>query len=794
VQNSTIEKWLIAALMLLTPWVVEAAGLGALSVQSSLGQPFQAEIDLMSVQREEFGSLSVRLASPDAYKQAGLQYNGAASGFTLRIEKRPNGQAFIKVTSARAINEFVVDLLIDLSWSSGRLMREYRVLLDPPGAEAPRVAAEPRPAPAAAVASAPRPVPVQAVERPAAASGSYGPIQRGETLSKIARDVRPEGVSVEQTLLGLYRNNPEAFIRNNMNLVRSGRILRVPDKEQLVAIPQEEAVKEFRAQVSDWNAYRQKIADAAAAAPEGRAATSGRITARVDEKGAAETKDVVRLSKGESPGTSTDSKDGKQAAAKDRIRTLEEDIVAREKALTEANERVAQLEKTIKDMQRLMEIKSAGLAAAQQKAEVAATPQPAATPPAVETTPPAAATTPPATPPAQPVEAKAPTTPAKSETPKPKPAVKAVSAPLPPEPSLLEMLFEPVYLGGVGVILLGGLGYWLMRRRRAESDGGARALLAPTFGIPGAPPGLVPAAATAGAATARATTAPAPAAPVADVDPLEEARIYVAHGRDGQAEAILKEALAKEPQREIIHLRLLEIYAARNNKAAFGRYAADFQKLTDGRGENWLKVAAMGFALDAANPLYAAGKDIVGQATPVEEAPSVDMDLDLDLTAAATEAAPDAGHGQAVEAKRAEPAMPDFNLEIPAAASADLPAAKRASPAEAPPLDFNIELPKIEVPGTAGQSGTAQAEHKADTGSAFKLADIDLNLDDKPQAASSGAGKDAHWYDVQAKFDLAKAYEEMSDKAGAREILQEVIREGDSDQQSQAKALLAGLG
>jgi pilus assembly protein FimV len=283
---------------------------------------------------------------------------------------------------------------------------------------------------------------------------------------------------------------------------------------------------------------------------------------------------------------------------------------------------------------------------------------------------------------------------------------------------------------------------------------------------------------------------------VADVDPLEEARIYVAHGRDGQAEAILKEALAKEPQREIIHLRLLEIYAARNNKAAFGRYAADFQKLTDGRGENWLKVAAMGFALDAANPLYAAGKDIVGQATPVEEAPSVDMDLDLDLTAAgdSTEAAADAGHGQAVEAKRAEPAMPDFNLEIPAAASADLPAAKRASPAEAPPLDFNIELPKIEVPGTAGQSGTAQAEHKADTGSAFKLADIDLNLDDKPQAASSGAGKDAHWYDVQAKFDLAKAYEEMSDKAGAREILQEVIREGDSDQQSQAKALLAGLG
>jgi pilus assembly protein FimV len=766
--------------MLLTPWIVDAAGLGRLAVQSSLGQPFQAEIDLMSVQREEFGSLSVRLASPDAYRQAGLQYNGAVGGFTLRIEKRPNGQAFIKVISARPVNEFVVDLLIDLSWSSGRLMREYRVLLDPPAAEAPSVAAETRPAPAAAATSAPRPVPVQAVERPAAASGSYGPIQRGETLSKIARDVRPEGVSIEQTLLGLYRNNREAFIRNNMNLVRSGRILRVPDKEQLVAIPQEEAVKEFRAQVSDWNAYRQKLADAAAAAPEGRPATSGRITARVDEKSAAETKDVVRLSKGELPGPSTDSKDGKQAAAKDRIRTLEEDIVARERALTEANERVAQLEKTIKDMQRLLEIKNAGLAAAQQKAEVAATPQPAATPPAS-----------PATPPAQP-EAKAPNTPAKSETPKPKPAVKAVSAPLPPEPSLLETLFEPVYLGGLGVILLGGLGYWLVRRRREQNSGGTRALLAPTFGIPGTP-GLVPAAATAGAATAGATIAPAPAAPAADVDPLEEARIYVAHGRDGQAEAILKEALAKEPKREIIHLKLLEIYAARKNKAAFSRYASDFQKLTGGRGENWLKVAAMGFALDAANPLYAAGKDIVGTAPSVEEAPSVDMDLDLDPSAGgdSTKATPDAGHAQALEAKRAEPAVPDFNLEVPAEPAV----AKSASATEAPPLDFNIELPKIDLPATAGQSGRAQAERKADAGSSFKLADIDLNLEDKPQSAASGAaGKDAHWYDVQAKFDLAKAYEEMNDKAGAREILQEVVREGDSDQQSQAKTLLAGLG
>ncbi len=763
--------------MLLTPWVVNAAGLGKLTVLSALGQPFQAEIDLMSVQKEDLGTLSVRLASPDAYRKAGLQYNSAVVGLALRVEKRPNGQPFIKVTSTRPVNEFVVDLLIDLNWASGRLMREYRVLLDPPGAEMAPPVAESRPAPT------PRPVPVQSTERPAAAPGSYGPIQRGETLSKIASGVRPDGVSVEQMLVGLFRSNPDAFIHKNMNLVRSGKILRVPDKEEVAAIPQEEAVKEYRAQVADWNSYRQKLAAAAAPAPEGRAAISGRITARVDDKAAVETRDVVRLSKGEPPGSSPEAKDGKQASAKDRIRALEEEIISRDKALNEANERVAQLEKSIKDMQRLLEIKNAGMAAAQQKAEISAKPEA------------------PAKPQAQPAEAEAPVTPAKSEAPKPKPKPAKAAPPLPPEPSLLETLFDPLYLGGIGVILLGGLGFLLMRRRRAEDAGGARALLSPTFGGTGMTPALAPAAAATGAEAA--ARAPAPAEPARDVDPLEEARIYIAHGRDTQAEAILKEALAREPKREIIHLKLLEIYAARKDKAAFGRYAGEFQKLTGGHGESWLKVAAMGFALDAANPMYAAGKDALGTAPGVEETRSVDMDLDLDLTpASAPDDALEMDSGKVTgvaEAKPAESAMPDFNLEVPPVSHTEPVAVSHvatATPAaDVPPLDFNLELPKIEVPGTASSDAAAPPQQRTGTESTFKLADINLNLDDKPQGAANGSGgKDAHWYDVQTKFDLAKAYEEMGDRAGAKEILQEVIREGDSDQQAQAKALLADLG
>ena len=128
-----LKKCLITAFMALMSWAANAAGLGQLTVTSALGQPLQAEIDLVSVKKEELGSLSVRLGTSDAYHQAGLQYDSAMADLALRIEHRPSGQPYIKVTSTRPIRESAVVVLIDLSWPSGRVLREYRVLLDPPG-------------------------------------------------------------------------------------------------------------------------------------------------------------------------------------------------------------------------------------------------------------------------------------------------------------------------------------------------------------------------------------------------------------------------------------------------------------------------------------------------------------------------------------------------------------------------------------------------------------------------------------------------------------------------------------
>lgn len=758
----TLNKWLAVTLLLLMPGMVDAAGLGRLSVLSSLGQPLHAEIELLAVQKEELATLSVRLAAPDAYRQANLQYSAAAAAVRLSVEKRPDGQPFIRATSVQPINEPFVDLLVELSWASGRLLREYTALVDPPGAApalspAPLVAPETRPAPVARSLAAEPPA-----QRPAADTGSYGPIQRGETLGKIARSVKPDGVTLEQMLVALYRSNPDAFIRKNLNLVKSGRILRVPERQEIAAISPQEAAREYRAQVADWNAYRKRLAEAPAAAPEGgRAAASGRISGRVEEGSAAEPKDVVRLSKGETPGAT--AKDGKPVAAGERIRNLEEDLVAREKALKEANERVAQLEKTIKDMQRLAEIKSPSLAAAQQQAEAKA----GAKPEPVKPEPQPAAE-------AQPEVKPAPKPEAGKAAPKPQPKAKPAPPP-PPEPGLVDLLSDPIYLGLGGVILVLLL-YWFMRRRRRrvpEIDEVEPEIVAPTMRPGSSAPVAPPAAA---AVAVAAPVAVAAAAPADDVDALDEADVYLSLGRDAQAEAVLKDALAKAPQRGELHLKLLEIYAARKDRAAFGSQAETFNKLTAGKGENWLKVAAMGYAIDPDNPLYAAGKDIVSAA------PAAPAELDFNLDVPEHAQKPAAGAAPA-------PVAPDFNLEVPGDAPA-APREERPAPANTGTIDFSLELPE-SGPTPSPKATPAQ---DSDAGLDFKLdiGKLDLDLGEKREA---GAGvKDAHWYDVQTKFDLAKAYQEMGDKEGARQALEEVIKEGDPEQQAKARSLLDAVG
>ena len=911
------------------PWAAHAAGLGKLTILSALGQPLSAQIDLVSVQKDELATLSARLAAPEAFTQANVQYSPALVGARVSIEKRAQGQPYIKITSSRAINEPFLSLLVELSWAQGRLVREYTALIDPPGftpaaptstpyvAVAPPAGSETLPiipsaqAPAAGEAKPGAKGAATASRRAATGnveSKEYGPVKRGETLAKIAASVKPEAVTLEQMLVNLYRSNPDAF-DGNMNRLKTGKILRVPEQEQIASTGQAEAVKEIRVQAADWNAYRQKLAGAAGEAParESKSAASGKITTAVEDKASKEApKEVLRLSKGEPAGKAGVGKGAARTNA-ERVRALEEEATAREKALADANDRIAQLEKTIKDMQRLLEVKGQ-VPPAVPAAKPVPSPAPDAKP---EPAPPVkadqvakadaakteAAKIEPGKEAAkmEPAKEAAKMEPAKEEAkapavaPAPQPEVQAPPKPkprpapvvVPPEPSLLDQILgEPLYLAGIGglLALLGVGGYLAMRRRSTplEAEEDIREKAAPR--LERAAPAIAPSPMT------------APAAVGEDVDPIAEADLYLNFGRDAQAEEVLNEALEKNPNNEEAQLKLLQIYAGRKDKVAFEKVARKMHAQTSGTGENWLKAAAMGFALDAANKLYEAGRTAPAPAVPTASGAPAAADLDFDFetlptsTVTQTDVELDstaimppgvlAGMAAASDTTKTAvqditsdsavsenpPLEPDFTLEMPADTHAE-PDITLDAPGETTPvtditgdsaapmanmIDFNFdtaapaagtqtvterkdyiqddtfilnpekgaELQKT-LEGTStvvlaepdlkldvGADATAEMPAAAPRIPEFKLDDVNLNLDDTVRADTSpaaaapveGGPKDDHWYDVQTKFDLAKAYQEMGDQEGAREILQEVTKEGDAGQQAEAKKLLDSLG
>jgi pilus assembly protein FimV len=639
----------VASCLSLSPWLAEAAGLGKLTVYSGLGQPLRAELDI-GASREELGGMTARLAPVDAFKQAGVDYASVLRELRFSVEKRANGQSVVKVTSVKPVNEPFLDLLVELTWPSGRLVREYTFLLDPPDMAPKGAVSQGSVAEARVVdtvpgggGSAAAPVPATRAQRLAPApkvpaeskkvetEGSRV-VQPGDTLRKIAAETKYEGVSLEQMLVGLFQSNPDAFVGKNINRLKSGAILGIPEKSAVESVTDAEAKKVYVAQSADWNAYRQKLAAAAAKAPArdeaAGQASSGKITAKVDDKvlPAEQSKDQVKVSKTELP--------GKAAASGKAAGLSEADAIAKDKALKEAQDRLAQLEKNVGDLQKLVELKTQKLTELQQQAAAkkeepkpaeAAKPveQPKVVEPAKPVEPVKSAEPPKVEAPAKPVEETKPEEQkppvVAPEPPKPAPPV-AEKKPVPPsapvveEPGFVDSLLEdPLPLVGGGGILALLAGYFLVKRRRNQNPS------LETTAAPG-PSSLGPNSVfrmTGGQSVDTGNTPPqtgdfsqtGPGTIDTDeVDPVAEADVYMAYGRDTQAEEILLEALQKDPQRTAIHAKLLEIYANRKSLKQFETLASELYAQTAGVGADWDKVAALGAVLDPENPLYSGAR------------------------------------------------------------------------------------------------------------------------------------------------------------------------------------------
>jgi pilus assembly protein FimV len=620
-KSSALKKLTAAvASALVLSSAAHAAGLGKLTVLSALGQPLRAEIELTAVSSDEASGLVAKLASPEAFRAANIEFNPALLSLRFAVEQR-NGRQFIRVSSSQPLNEPFVDMLLELSWNNGRLVREYTFLLDPAELRATQsaqvAAGEPPPAvrpraetPAVApAASAAAPAP-QASERPrrsrqaAAGGASEYRVKPGDSLGRIAAQLKPVDVSLDMMLVALYRANPDAFIGNNMNRLKSGRILSVPSADSVQGLNEGEAHGVVVAHAADFNAYRNKLAGQVGnaepvKAPQAGQSAGGKITAKVEERPTAanESQDQLRLSKAPAAGLAT----GKGAT------TSTEDTIAKQRELEEAQRRVKELERNVSDLEQLATVKSKGGAEAQQNAAASA-PAPAPAP--------------------------------AQEAPHDKPAqkklatIKPAAKPAPkPEPGLLDFIMDnlPLVGGGAAVLLLGGL---LAAQRRKKKV--VKTVAEPSvMGVPTEPAHSL-FAETGGQSVDTSNSvfnsSFAPSASQLDtneVDPVAEADVYIAYGRDAQAEEILKEALRTHPERYPVRLKLLEIYAARKDQRAFETQAGELYSMTRGQGEEWAQAAALGLSIDPLNPLYATGGALVD--TAAAPAPDAHVSLSKDF-------------------------------------------------------------------------------------------------------------------------------------------------------------------
>lgn len=849
----------------------EALALGRIAIQSALGEPLRAEVEVLEITPEEAASLRVNLGSIDAFRAAGMDYNAALNGIQVNLQKRADGRSFLSLVGSRPVNEPFVDMVLEANWASGRMIRDYTLLLDPPklqqSAPAPLSAGVTAQPPTAAQAAAPKgaapasssgsvalpaarttpkasnqPVQDKPIASPSASvntSGQQVRVQAGDTAGRIAAANRPANASLDQMLVAMLRANPNAFIGGNVNRIKAGAILNLPTETSANEVSNTEARRIVTAQSRDFNEFRRRLAGAvpaAAVAAADRQAT-GRVQAEVeDKKSAPATQDKLTLSKGAVAGQSA-----------------KEDAIAKERQAKESSTRVAELSRNIDELAKLGPAAPAGTASstpakpaadtaspATQAPAVIATPAPVATPVPVVVAPPAPI---PAAEPAPSVPA--PATPPPPAPKPPAPAPVAVPAPA-AEPSFLDQLLgNPLVLPGAGALLalLGGLAFYRTRQKKKGSGVDSSFLesrLQPDsfFGSSGGQRIDTNEATASGSSM---VYSPSQLDAAGDVDPVAEADVYLAYGRDLQAEEILKEAMRSTPTRVAIHNKLLEIYAKRRDAKAFEVVATEAYGLTQGQGSEWEQACELGKALDPTNSLYQPGGSPAvrpGAAVPMGAANTVpfgsstlsqntkpgeisegDLDLDLDVTLE--------------EASQPAPLSASFDLRDSRVSGMDdlsQTDALTSSPdpiAEAPnsrSMDFDLDFPSEPIPltspaPTASQAATGQSTFddsevlpefgldapedltiltKTATPTApelmsFDLSELSLDLNSKsPQEAAMGGELGAE-SPLETKLSLAEEFRAIGDLEGARSLAEEVLADASGALKTKAKSFLADL-
>ncbi|VVO13408.1 FimV/HubP family polar landmark protein [Pseudomonas fluorescens] len=693
----------IAAASALSSGVAQALGLGELTLKSTPNQPLMAEIELLDVKDLTAAEVVPSLASPEEFAKAGVDRQAFLNDLTFTTELNSSGKSVLRVTSSKPLSEPMVKFLVQVMWPNGRLLRDYSVLLDPSkfSPQTAEAAAQPAPAKAAAGKSA-----------------QYTTTAR-DTLWEIAAKAR-NGASIQQTMLAIQAMNPDAFIDGNINRLKTGQVLRLPDSAQSTSLPQPQAIAEVAAQNTAWRQGRRLVAR-----PQQLDATK---RGRGDAAPGQVARDNLSLVSAESGKARGKGAAGDTQALNNKLAVTQESLDTTRRDNAELKNRMTDLQSQLDKLQRLIELKNNQLAklqaegpgaaqpAAPMSAELAADPQAAATPPAEAT--------------------------ADAATPAAVPAEAPIQGAKPPaeEAKFNELLTNPYLMGLVGggavVVLL--LLLLLARRRKAQQEAEkhlrmARALAEePEFSadldldlpsnsfdhIEISPPSvkLTPAPAPA-PAPVRAPIAPvvvvppiaaplvAPAAERSD-DVLVQAQSHIQRGALNQAADLLQGAIKQEPQRSDLRLKLMEVYGEQGDRDAF--VAQERQLVANGK--NYAEVEQLKSRFPA--------MVVVAAATGIAAAAAA-AELDAQYVKDLLQEEPEAPAPDAVTA--ADEIDSDFDLSLD---ELEAPAPVAVAAADEIDSDFDLSLDEPEVPAPAAVAATNEFD-----------SDFDLSLDDLEAAS-----------------------------------------------------------
>lgn len=764
-------------------------GLGEIELKSALNQRFDAEIVLSKMGELEEGDIIPNLASQKDFQRVGIERSYHLTDLRFTVRQREDGEFIIHITSTRPIIEPFLNFIVQAVWPTGRILREYTVLLDPPvygadGVEMIKQGAD------GAISGGPKEPPGRKGRMtipPHQGSDSTpgritGMTESGDTLWSIASLVRPNNsVTVQQTMLAILRENPDAFINDNINLLKAGHVLRMPDLRAISSQSRENALAEVQIQNEEFQSYKaEEYTQLDARRTAGRSSTAR----RVEEDG------ELKLLASDQGATSAGSDGTRTQELQSALTVAREDLDRARRANNEMSSRVRDLEEQIETLDGLVKLKEdqmATLRAELQKARAA--PQ-SATPPA--------------------------TTQRQQQS---------------------SMLTSPMVLGGGGLllVLIVAAVLIMLRRRRQSPD-----LEEEEFS------GLM-------MEDDSPMTMDDDEGLDLDDDDVEddddvsqqtsdiigEAEIYIAYGRFPQAISFLQQAIEAEPTRSDVQLKLLEVYVQTEDAAAFNEQYEQLQALGDADAN--ARAAELQRQIPGA--VADAGNELAPEMGDDDDELSFDLDdmdtetADDDLT---LDAEDDDGDELSLdEAMELGDADLEFDLDAVEEEVAEEEVGADLSLDEDIDLDFeeddtggddelDLDLggdDELDL-GTDDDDGVIELDMGEDDDDGLDLdlgggdedddildlgEDVDLGGDDDDGAIELDLGDDDDIEldlgdldddlgdlnldeDASSKLDLARAYIEMGDNDGAKSLLQEVVSEGSDAEVSEANELLEKIG